>query len=209
MTLTHARNAVSALLLSLALIAVAVRATQEPKASGSQGPRETDSELQWVRRFANCDYGFFVLLPDGYVAHSNLPPSPIHGFLISLPDTSTTKPASTDNERLVWVNAEYNSLEWKSLNEAADYAVDLMAKGKSGFKVADRKPAQLNGHAAAKVKAEYDTPNGRVVEEEIITLRSGIIYEIGLRTIAANYESDKRKFIQIVNGFRFWRIHHC
>jgi len=169
----------------------------------------TDSESLWTHRFADCDLGYYALLPDGFVAHGNHPPNPIRGFLVGLPDAGTTKTVTIKDGRFIWVTAEYNSLEFKSLREAAEYAIDLMGKKKSGFKVTIREPVKLNGVTAIRVRAEYDSPNGRVVEAELITLRSGIIYEIGLRTDTVHYQTDQSQFAKIVAGFRFWKIHYC
>ena len=169
----------------------------------------TESESLWTGKFADCDYGFRVVLPEKFVAHANLPPNPIRGFLVGLPDTSTRINVSVEDERFVGVSAEYNSLELKSLKSATEYLLDLRRRRNSGLSVTARNATRLGGATAERVKIGYDTPKGRVVEEIVVALRSGIVYEISMRTTAANYESDQPKFTRIIAGFRFWKIHHC
>jgi hypothetical protein len=171
--------------------------------------RMTDSESLWTVRFADCDLGYYVLFPHGFVAHGNHPPNPIHGFLVGLPDTATTKTVTADDGRFIQVTAEYNSLEFNSLQEAVDYEIGLMGRKKSGFKVTARQAAKLDGVPAKRVKAEYNGPKGKAIEEEIVAMRSGIIYELALRTTAENYKSDQLQFAKIVAVFKFWRIHYC
>ena len=62
---------------------------------------------------------------------------------------------------------------------------------------------------AKRLLYEYDSPRGKVYEEEIISIRSGIVYEIGLRTLASSYRDDRKQFERLILGFRFWRIHNC
>ena len=56
----------------------------------------TESETLWVQRYSNCQYGYYVLLLAGLIAHAEHPPSPCHGFLISLPDVGSRAEVSVD-----------------------------------------------------------------------------------------------------------------
>lgn len=130
--------------------------------------------------------------------------------LVALPDVGATQPVSFDeNDRLLRVSAEHNSLEFKSLKQVTDNAVDLMGRQKQGFKLMARKPFKLDNRRAMKIRAEYDDSKGRMVEEEVIVLRARMIYEVGLTTTPHDYTADEQRFGQIVGGFRFWRIHYC
>jgi hypothetical protein len=97
---------------------VSGNAQKEQCAANKANCCETADETLWMGRFAHCDYGFYVLLPGKFVGHGNISPNPIHGFLVGLSDRSTTSPVRIADERFVWVNAEYNSLELKSLEDA-------------------------------------------------------------------------------------------
>lgn len=75
------------------LLAVAASAGQNSShgVARKQYWEETESETLWRGRYANCDYGFYAMLPDGIVGHGSHSPSPNHGFLVALPDTGRTQ----------------------------------------------------------------------------------------------------------------------
>jgi hypothetical protein len=68
---------------------------------------------------------------------------------------------------------------------------------------------KLNGLAAKRIRYDYEGSNGTVIEEEVIALRAGILYEIGLKTTTDKYESDHEQFLKMLDNFRWWRIHYC
>jgi hypothetical protein len=199
-----------ALFLPLILMATMTEASAQEVASRPTKARatETESETVWTGRFAHCDYGFYVLLPDGFVGHGSKSPNPCHGFLIGLPDPSTTNPVALVDERFIGVIAEYDPFEMASLDKATDWVVGL-STGKPGFKILTQDTIQLNGRTAKRVKFEYDGPKTKFIEEWIIALRSGILYQIYLRTTNLNYAADELPFRTIVNNFRWWKIHTC
>lgn len=168
----------------------------------------TSDETLWRGRYANCDYGFYVILPAGFVAHSSRPPNPNHGFLVALPDVGRTQYASSADERFVWTNAEYNSLDFTSLKAAADYQLSVM-RAKAEFRELTDERFRFDAKPAIKIKGEYDGLQGRVVEERVVALRAGIVYEVGLMTKVGDYPGDKKAFDRILSGFHFWRIHYC
>lgn len=197
--------------LSVLLLAIGfvVDAQQRPAQTAKGKLWETDSERQFSGRYANCDYGFYVLLPEGYLAHGSHSPSPNHGFLVGLPDTGRTADVSLDDKRFICVNAEYNSFGLSSLKEAADWRTKSSGEGKTGFKVLRRADMKLNGLAAGLIRYQYEGSSGTVFEEEVIALRAGILYEIGLRTNADDYKQDEDQFLKLIGNFRCWRIHNC
>jgi hypothetical protein len=187
------------------LLAVAAAAQDSPP-KGSHW-QLSDSETLWTGRYSNCQYGFYFLLPTSVVAHAEYPPNPHHGFLVKLPETGTTSEATWDNsDRLVWVNAEYNATEQSSLNGVADYEIDITGEEKEHFKLTERRSTTLQGHSAIEFKAEYDTPKGRAIEEVLVALHSGVVYELGLRTTTERYAEDRQTYGQLITGFRFTPI---
>jgi hypothetical protein len=167
----------------------------------------TDSETLWVQRYSNCQYGYYVLLSAGVIAHAEHPPSPHHGFLIRLPDVGSKAEISVyDSHRFVWVNADYNVTDESTLAGISDYQIDLTSRDKQNFKLIDRHKTTLRSVPAIRFKGEYDTLKGRIIEEEVVALRSGIVYEVGLRTPAEDYPGDREKLEQTLAGFRFSRV---
>jgi hypothetical protein len=196
----------STLLLATVFV---LEAQQKPSQTPKGKSWETDLESQFTGRYANCDYGFYVSLPQGYLAHGNHFPSPNHGFLIGLPDTGKTDHVSVNDMRFIWANAENNSFDLSSLKEAADWRTKSSGEGKKGFKVLRRGDTKLNGLAAKLIDYQYEGSSGTVIEEEVIALRAGILYEIGLRTNADDYKQDEDQFLKLIGNFRWWRIHYC
>ena len=41
------------------------------------------------------------------------------------------------------------------------------------------------------------------MEEEVVALRSGVVYELGLRTTVGDYTADRARFEQTIAGFCF------
>jgi len=107
------------------------------------------------------------------------------------------------SDRFLWVNAEYNATEESTLAGISDYQIDLTGRHKQGFKLIERHKVTLRSVPATRLKVEYDTPKGRVIEEEVLALRSGIVYQLGLRTPADDYRADRVRLEQTLTAFRF------
>ena len=167
---------------------------------------ETETETIWRDRYTNCDYGYYALLPSGVIGHGTHSPAPNHGFVVPLPDVGKTSLVSDDDPRLLFVNAEYNMSESRSLRRVADYQLGLASQGKATFRIVERKATTLDGLAAIRVRFEYDTSSSRMTELEVIALRSGIVYEVGLRTRQADYEHDHKWLVRIQEGFRLMSL---
>lgn len=195
------------LVVGATAVAQAQQATNNSPATGHT--RLTASESLWTRRFSDCDLRYYVLIPSGFVAHANRPPRPIHSVLFGLPDTGTNDVVTVEDERFISVRAIANTLEFKSLAEFSDHVLDYLRQGKSGFEVKVRQASRLDGQSAVRLRVEYDGVSDRVIHEELLSQRLGILYEIGMRTAAGHYDDDERKFSKIVEGFRFWKNYRC
>ncbi len=89
---------------------------------------ETKTETLWRGRYSNEDYGFYVSLSKGVVGHGNHSPSPNHGIYVSLPDVGNVNPAY-DADRSVWVDAHYNTSDYRSLGSVMKYEIGTPIKG--------------------------------------------------------------------------------
>lgn len=164
----------------------------------------SESEALWTGRYSNCQYGYYSLLADGVTAHAERPPNPHHGFLVNLPDVDSKQGVSVyDSARFVWVNAEYNTTEESTLAGISAYEIDIARRHKENFNLVERQLFKLRSVPAIRFKVEYDSPKGRIVEEEVVTFHSGIVYEIGLRSPTEDYAADLPRLDQILAGFRF------
>ena len=71
-------------------------------AAYSQGKHrtETSDETIWRERYGNCDHGYFVNLPPGFIGHGSHSPNPNHGILISVKNPGTTTEVTLKELRL-------------------------------------------------------------------------------------------------------------
>jgi hypothetical protein len=107
------------------------------------------------------------------------------------------------SDRFLWVNAEYNVTDESRLARISDDQVALTSKDKQDFKLIERYKATLRSVPATRFRSEYDTPKGHIIEEEVVALRSGIVYELGLRTPAEDYLADREELGHALTAFRF------
>lgn len=165
-----------------------------------------ETETLWRQRYGNCDYGMFMLLPAGVVAHSgSLPPSPNHGIAIRLPDVGSTSEIDIGKEeRYMWVNAEYNASDDSSPKATTAFYRSGFVEGKHGTLA--KQSTRLSSLQAVRFKLIYETQRGTVIEELLLAQRDNIVYEVGLRTTKKNYQEDVTRFEQFLRGFRLSRL---
>jgi len=185
---------------------------QPPWSGTSQSvPRywtETESETLWRVQYSNEDYGYYVRIAAGTTGHGTHSPSPNHGFLVPLPDVGRQLPASTDEARFVWVDASYNVTGSSSLSRIVSEHVHTVDSQGTSSHVLERKASRLAGLTAIEFKSEYMASNRSVVEEQIIALRSGIVYTVGLQTTKEDSSTDEEEFKRIQIGFRLLPLHN-
>jgi hypothetical protein len=154
--------------------------------------RETDSETLWTVRYTNCDYGFFVLLGRGVVAHDALPPSPNHGFLVSLAEPGTTKYVSWETmDRWIGVDASYDAAEPPVADQFAKKSIQQARPGTF---------TRWEGLPALRSRRIGD--KGKSIDESIVAVRHGIVYQMDLHTTAADRKADELQFERLLRGFR-------
>ncbi len=185
----------------LALLTVLSALTQSLGSKTPQHWKETATETIWTERYTNCDYGYFVGLPKGVVAHGSKSPAPNHGFLVALPDISRELEATTDEERFLWISAEHNAYDTNSLSELARKHASYVLKKGQRPRVISNRAATLEGVRAIFFVVHYSARGKDVVEEEVIALTRGIIYEIGLRTDREHQSEDEANLKSIRTGF--------
>lgn len=170
--------------------------------SHAQHPWENSkNETLWRQRYGNCDYGMFVLLPVGVVAHGTLSPSPNHGVAIPLPNVDSTSEIDVSRaSRYVWVNAEYDMSDSSSRRGTVAFYISSFLEGKHG--TVTRQLSRLGSLSATRLKVIYKTPNGVVVEELVFAQRADIVYELGLKTTMTSYHEDRSRFEELARGFR-------
>src|SRR5579862_9145140 len=183
--------------------------------SGEHKPRwrETKAETIYTERYSNCDYGYYVNLPKGVIAHGSHSPSPNNGVQLDLAVLNTTEPTTENCQRCVWVTNEYNTLVQASFNEIASRELSFKSNAKEEFKVVRRVPRHLAGLTAIELTSDFREKSQDFVEEDIIAYRppggrrlGDIIYGISLITPKSTYQKDKQFLIQVVGGFHLSKL---
>ena len=193
-------------LIGVVIIGISSYANAQGHSKTSQNWQLTTHETIWTARYDNCEYGYFSLLPEGVVAHAEHPPNPHHGFLINSADLGSKDFMSAyDSNRFVWVNAKYNATDAFTLADISDFEIDVAKADKKNPTLVERHRSKLQSVPATRFRIAYASMEGQMAQEEIVALRSGIIYTLGLRTPVEHYAQDREKMEQALSGFRFYR----
>ena len=140
--------------------------------------------------YHNVQYAYSIRIPQGMKIKTNPPPSPQHGFAILI---------SNSPNRTIWVNADYNVLDWESLSEAGDFHIEDLQDKHGPIVEEKRYPSKLASLPAMILLTRQE---GRdmaepMISECVIALRkgkrtgeSGIVYEISMETTEQYYSAD-------------------
>jgi hypothetical protein len=126
--------------------------------------------------------------------------------MIALSDVSRTSTASNEEPRLVWVDASYNPTDNESLRDVANADLDITKAERHEFRVLEHVPTTLAGVPAIRFKVRYEQGGQQVIEGHVVSLRSGIVYTVALRTLEANQIADQKQFGIICKGFGLLRL---
>jgi hypothetical protein len=191
-------------IIGLVVMATAILVGAQGQSKIPQNWQLTEDETLWAVRYDNCEYGYFSLLPQGAIAHAEHPPDPHHGYLINPADLGSKHPISVyDSNRFVWVNANYTDA--LTLADISDFEIEVAKADKNNSKLIERHRATLRSVPATRFRLDYVSAGVSMVQEEIVALRSGVIYTLGLRTPVEHYAEDFGTLEQALSGFRFYR----
>jgi hypothetical protein len=163
----------------------------------------------WRGRYSNCDYGYYVNLGPEFVGHATPPPAPNHGFAIALPDVGRTSQVLPESEeRYIWTDATYDVLDDNSLSAAVQSENRIRNEMHGGVRPASyrHKRTILAGVPAMNIRTERNSEGKRIIEETVVAVRSGIVYEVGMVTNAAEFEADIAQFRKVLAGFRWTKL---
>jgi hypothetical protein len=200
--------AIAALLLALPSV------NQSAAANPQHHWRDTATEEISTERYSNCDYGYYVDLPHGVVAHGSKPPSPNHGMIIDLIEpTSTTEALGKNLRRYISVGNSYNAAGLPSLAAVVDDNLKSFEQDKSDFHVIERVPTRLDGLDASLLRLRYEEGANRIFGELVISYRrpgpkalGNIVYEFQLITPEDTYSQDSKTFDKLLSGFHLTRL---
>lgn len=155
-------------------------------------------------RYTNQEYGFSVVIPEGYVGVKDPEPNPAHGFWIVL----SRRPKATIN-----VYGNYDAANYTSLDEAVDAQLRYVKSDGTGIEVLSREPMKLQSLPATRVVARYRDPaSGATMIQDLITSfrwqrydgeeEPWVLYILFLRTPESRYNADKEVFDRVVSAWR-------
>lgn len=153
----------------------------------------TGGTLPGGERYTNVDYAFTVQIPAAAVAETEEPPSPNHGFGVTLPD----RPAVSG-----WVAAHYDATLLESLEAVLGDAMTgaLQRSEEVCFR---RFAAQLDTLPAVGLVAAEE---GGAVTVKVLALRElpgevGIIYTVAARATDGDEAAARQLVDQLVGSF--------
>lgn len=191
--------------------------TPSPTSTHENNPPPTQEEIaQEVARegyrlqrgrYINHEYGFSVLIPEGYVGIKDPEPNPAHGFSIIL----SRRPEAEIN-----VYANYDAANYASLDEAVNAQLKHIQSDGTEIKMLRRESTTLQNLPATRVVTLYsDRASGAMMIHDLIaSIRSQpyrdeygedetrVLYILLLKTPESRYNADKEMFERVVSAWR-------
>jgi len=177
------------------------------KVSINLGPQSNHSKatfesLDYVEgRYTNFDYAYSVLVPKGMMASTDPAPNPQHGFGIDLLSPSSVSRFGEQGRPHadLWVNAEYNTLELKSYDEAINQAMEFKRNDHGNVRLIRKVSTSLGGLPAVRFQLAYKDSGREMVEDQLVCFRhqDEIIYSIQLQTPVFRYGQDRQLISEI------------
>jgi hypothetical protein len=158
---------------------------------------------RYQKLYQNDTYAYSVTLPPGTTAIGSTAPNPNHGFTVPLHSNAAPKVYESIDSYL-WVDAFYVPADGvDNLFDAVKYNVRTAASGLgASLKIREEGEASLAGVKARHVISDFDAHGTQMVDEELVAIREGFMYTIGLRTTLRQWPADHALFEQIVSGFK-------
>lgn len=161
-----------------------------PASSFENDPSLTKHEGKYV----NDAWGYSIEIPKGLIGKSAPPDHPQHGFGILL----SRKPLG-----YIWVDGSANSLEWKSLYQAANAHISWIREGALKILTVEKHQTKLSGFQAVRLVVRYECPKANLTEDYFIAIDSRqIVYTIALTAESKRYPSYKKILENIANTWQ-------
>ncbi|HEY0324300.1 MAG TPA: hypothetical protein VGC66_25360 [Pyrinomonadaceae bacterium] len=152
---------------------------------------------QYRGRYVNGSYQYSVVIPRGFIAYDVPDPANHHGFGLAF-----GKPSQS----YIFVNGEYNSLEYNTPVEAAMRAVEYLRQDGAQVEPETITKSNLGTLDAAHLVVIYSCPGSskQYVLSSIIALSAdkGFLYQLEIYSPANQYERDKSVLDQIIKSWK-------
>ena len=160
-------------------------------------------EPTYTGEYVNSRFGYRVVIPDGLKGKGSPRPQQQHGFVINLSDK---------DQAILSVDASYNALLWRSLDEAYNTLYSYIREDSKSLDIEKKEKLFLDMHPALWFTIQYvDKKSGAArVTSQIISMRdcpgedaSQVLYTIEMNTLESRFEKDSMLMKQI---FRSWKM---
>ena len=150
-------------------------------------PGEDAGETPWSVRYANCENGFYVLLPAGVVGHATKATGPNQGFAVNPAAAASTAAFNASDSQPFIEVVSYYDLEdhGESTSATIDYYLSLGAlSGEKNLVTLGRQSYKLAGLSAKREEVRWVENSVAIRRDRIIAFRSGagILYQITLQS---------------------------
>jgi hypothetical protein len=162
-----------------------------------------DPEIPNIKGYnINYTFGYSVIIPDGLIAKSDsYEQNPVqhHGFGIFL---------SKEPKGYIWVSGDFNSPEYKSVNEIADSYVEFTKKDQVRIISSNRNKIKVNGLPALRLIIKYSCQDKIMLEDYFIVfhVKRQIYYTISLISEEVIYEKNKKILENIASSWQLQPI---
>jgi hypothetical protein len=155
--------------------------------------------------YYNYDYAYSVLVPKGLTGFRPPAPMPNTGFGIDL---------SKHPKSYLWVNANYNALEWKTFDEAIEAHIGFIKEDRATkVRLIKKSPTSIGTLRAIRFVIRYkakDT-NESMMQEMVLAFRrntrdADMTYVIGLIAPESRYGQDRKVLVHMQRSWKVRRL---
>jgi hypothetical protein len=169
-------------------------------------PGEDAGETTWTVRYANCESGFYMLLPAGVLGHAAKATGPNQGFAVTpAAPASTAAFNASESQRFIEVVSYYDLEDHgESTSATIDYYLSLGALGgEKNFVTLGKQSYRLAGLSARREEVRWLENSVAIRRDRIIAFRSGagILYQLTLQSPEKTFSADEVLFNRIVGAF--------
>jgi hypothetical protein len=155
--------------------------------------------------YSNHEYGFSVLIPEGYLGIKDPEPNPAHGFRIIL---------SKRPEAEIRAYANYDAANYNSLDEAVNAQLKSLETTGNGTEITvlRREPMMLENLTATRIVTRHrEKVSGAIMIQDIVTSirwetyegveEPWVLYILLLKTPETRYSGDNEVFEQVIKAW--------
>jgi len=188
----------------LYLNSLVMKVRSRPSVKKSSATEVCPDEKVYTGKYRNLAFGFSIIIPKGLKGYWNsarCAPDEKYGC-VCMGDHGRYIPLSDDALIEAFVGYEMED-EWTVRDYEKESVTYLRQKqGVEQVKLLSSKWIRLGGLKGRRFVVQAVEKNKNVVEDHIIALHKGVMYELTLRTLADRQRIDSREFEKVISSWR-------